>query len=271
MLCCFSSATCALPGNAVTSSRDASRPRTCVSPQPAPRKILTCWAEARTGPPWKVFGPATEKSTGTIWALPPSSSKAKFGSAGRSTEACCCADRTQVTVPQSNKIPSANFFISSPYCVTFRFTSSSTNDVCSVESSTPLKKIWIVCPLKLSRLKDFCEYPVAWFRFENVAKVESTVPDEFRICTVSVSNAVVVLLSAVSMCRKNVSVAAVAADGMVTVCSAVSVCVVPYPSSHASQLPAWGGSLVELLITPLVTVQGAGFVDPFSNPGLPRI
>jgi hypothetical protein len=28
---------------------------------------------------------------------------------------------------------------------------------------------------------------------------------------------------------------------------------------------------VELLMTPLVTVQGAGFVDPFSNPGLPRI
>jgi len=28
---------------------------------------------------------------------------------------------------------------------------------------------------------------------------------------------------------------------------------------------------VELLITPLVTVQGAGLVDPFSNPGLPRI
>jgi hypothetical protein len=33
----------------------------------------------------------------------------------------------------------------------------------------------------------------------------------------------------------------------------------------------WGGSLVELLITPLVTVHGTGLVDPFSNPGLPRI
>ena len=52
-------------------------------------------------------------------------------------------------------------------------------------------------------------------------------PDEFRTCTVNVSNAVVVLLSAVSMCRKKVSVAAVAADGMVTVCRTVSVCVVP--------------------------------------------
>src|ERR1051326_2125374 len=43
----------------------------------------------------------------------------------------------------------------SPYCVTFRFTSSNTNEVCRVESSTPLKKIWMVWPLKLSRLKLF--------------------------------------------------------------------------------------------------------------------
>ena len=57
--------------------------------------------------------------------------------------------------------------------------------------------------------------------------MERTVPDEFRTCTVSVSNAVVVLVSAVSMCRKNVSVAAVAVEGMVTCCIAVSVCVVP--------------------------------------------
>ena len=96
-----------------------------------------------------------------------------------------------------------------------------------MESSTPLKNIWIVCPLKLSRLKDFWEYPAAWFRLEKVARVERTVPDEFLTCTVSVSNAVVVLVSAVSMCRKNVSVAAVAAAGIVTCCSAVSVCVVP--------------------------------------------
>jgi len=81
--------------------------------------------------------------------------------------------------------------------------------------------------LKLSRLNDFCEYPVAWFRLENVAKVESTVPDEFRTCTVNLSNAVVVLVSAVSMWSQNVSVAAVAADGIVTVCSTVSVWVVP--------------------------------------------
>ena len=81
--------------------------------------------------------------------------------------------------------------------------------------------------MKLSRLKDFCEYPVAWFKFEKVARVESTVPDEFRTCTVNLSNAVVVLVSAVSICSQNVSVAAVAADGMVTVCSTVSVWVVP--------------------------------------------
>jgi hypothetical protein len=33
----------------------------------------------------------------------------------------------------------------------------------------------------------------------------------------------------------------------------------------------WGGSLVELLITPLVKVQGPVFVEPFSKPGLPMI
>lgn len=81
--------------------------------------------------------------------------------------------------------------------------------------------------MKLSRLNDFCEYPVLWFRLEKVARVESTVPDELRTCTVNVSNAVVVLVSAVSMCNQNVSVAAVAAAGIVTVCSAVSVWVVP--------------------------------------------
>ena len=57
--------------------------------------------------------------------------------------------------------------------------------------------------------------------------MESTVPDEFRTCTVRVSNAVVVLVSAVSMCNQNVSVAAVAAAGIVTCCITVSVCVVP--------------------------------------------
>ena len=60
-----------------------------------------------------------------------------------------------------------------------------------------------------------------------MAKVERTVPEEFRICTVRVSNAVVVLVSALSMWRKKDSVAAVAAEGIVTCCNAVSVCVAP--------------------------------------------
>jgi hypothetical protein len=45
--------------------------------------------------------------------------------------------------------------------------------------------------------------------------------------TCRVSNAVVVVVSAVSMCRKNVRVAVFAVAGMVTVCTAESVCVVP--------------------------------------------
>ena len=59
-------------------------------------------------------------------------------------------------------------------------------------------------------------YPAALFRLENVPSVCSTVPAEFSTCTVSVSNAVVVVVSAVSMCRKNVRVAVVAVDGIVT-------------------------------------------------------
>ena len=70
-------------------------------------------------------------------------------------------------------------------------------------------------------------YPVPLFRLENVPSVCNTVPAEFSTCTVSVSNAVVVVVSAVSMCRKNVRVAVVAVDGIVTDCVAVSVCVVP--------------------------------------------
>jgi hypothetical protein len=55
------------------------------------------------------------------------------------------------------------------------------------------------------------------FRLENVPSVCSTVPALLSTCTVSVSNAVVVVVSAVSMCRKNVRVAVVAVDGIVTV------------------------------------------------------
>jgi hypothetical protein len=35
-------------------------------------------------------------------------------------------------------------------------------------------------------------------------------------------------------------------------------------------VPECGGSPVALLITPLLAVHGAGFVDPFSNPGFPN-
>jgi len=110
---------------------------------------------------------------------------------------------------------------------------------------------------------------VAWFRLENVASVERTVPALFRTCTAKVSNAVVVVVSAVSTCSQKVSVATVAFAGMVTCCITVSVCAEPKPSSHASQVPPCAGSLVELLITPVLTTHGEGAVDPFSNPGLP--
>lgn len=90
------------------------------------------------------------------------------------------------------------------------------------------------------------------------------------------SNAVLVLVSAVSICSQKLSVAAVAFEAMLTCCMSVSVVVAPWPSSHASQVPECGGSVLVLLMTRfvdcvVVTVQGDGFADPFSNPGLPRI
>lgn len=111
---------------------------------------------------------------------------------------------------------------------------------------------------------------------EKVARVCRTVPDEFRICTVMVSNAVVVLVSAVSMCSQKLRVAAVAFAGMVTCCIMVSVVVVPKPSIQASKVPECGGSVAELAMISCglwveVSTQGAGVVLPFSKPGLPRI
>ena len=49
----------------------------------------------------------------------------------------------------------------------------------------------------------------------------------FSTWTFKVSNAVVVVVSAVSMCSQKVKVAEVAVEGMVMVWAAVSVCVVP--------------------------------------------
>ena len=70
-------------------------------------------------------------------------------------------------------------------------------------------------------------YPLAAFRLENVANVDSTVPEVLRTCTVKVSKAVVVLVSAVSMCSQKLSVAAVALDAMLTCCRMLSVVVAP--------------------------------------------
>jgi hypothetical protein len=81
---------------------------------------------------------------------------------------------------------------------------------------------------------------------ENVCRVCKTVPDEFRICTCIVSNILVVVVSAVSMCNQKLKVADVAFAGMVTCCMMVSVVVVPNPSSQASKVPECGGSRLEL-------------------------
>ncbi len=138
--------------------------------------------------------------------------------------------------------------------------SSITNDVWSETSSVPLNESVTVCPANEDRLKDFWAYPVFLFRFEYVARVV------LPALTVSLSYAVVVVVSAVSMCSQNVNVAAHPA-GIVTDCVSVSVWVVPYPSSHAFQLPEWAGSPVELSMTPEDAVHGAAV--PVSKPGLP--
>ncbi len=114
-----------------------------------------------------------------------------------------------------------------PGVVTLSAKSSITKEVCRVESSVPTKLIWMVWPLKEVRSKVCCAKPVFLFRLENVFRVERTVPEELRICNARVSNAVVVLVSAVSMCSQNVSVAAVALEAIETCCINVSVCVVP--------------------------------------------
>lgn len=64
-------------------------------------------------------------------------------------------------------------------------------------------------------------------RLEKVPNVASTVLELLSTWTVSLSNAVVVVVSAVSICSQKVSVAVVTVDAMVTVWVAESVCVVP--------------------------------------------
>ena len=57
--------------------------------------------------------------------------------------------------------------------------------------------------------------------------VANTVLELLSTCTVSLSKAVVVVVSAVSMCSQKTRFALVAVEGMVTVWVAESVCVVP--------------------------------------------
>jgi hypothetical protein len=52
----------------------------------------------------------------------------------------------------------------------------------------------------------------------------------------------------------------------VTDCDSVSVCVLPYPFSHAFHEPEWAGSPVELSMTPELADHT---VLPDSKPGLP--
>src|SRR5215472_5232151 len=107
-----------------------------------------------------------------------------------------------------------------------------------------------------------------WFRLEKVASVDSTVPELLRTCTFSVSKAVVVVVSAVSMCSQKLNEVFVHPAGIVTDCDSVSVWVVPYPSSQAYQLPLCEVSPAPFgLITPAVDVHGAA--EPVSKPGLP--
>src|SRR3984957_390055 len=86
---------------------------------------------------------------------------------------------------------------------------------------------------------------------------------------VSLSNAVVVVVSAVSMCSQKLNDVALQPAGMTTVWDSVSVWVVPYPSSQAYQLPECEVSPAPFgLTTPAVLVHGAAV--PGSKPGLPN-
>ena len=77
------------------------------------------------------------------------------------------------------------------------------------------------------RSKLTCVYPAAAFRFEYVTSVARTAPEELRTWTFIVSLALVVVVSAVSMCRQKESVAPAAVAGMLTVCKIESVCTEP--------------------------------------------
>src|SRR5438067_2434084 len=149
------------------------------------------------------------------------------------------------------------------YQETVSAVSSTTNEVCSEPSSVPVNFSVTVCPANAFRLNDFGLYPATGFRLENVAIVV------LPTCTVNLSNCVVVVVSDVSMCIQNVSVYELQPAGRLTDWLAESVCVVPYPSSQAFQVPEWAGWPDELSTTAGVVVHGAGLFAPFSKPGLP--
>ena len=77
------------------------------------------------------------------------------------------------------------------------------------------------------KLNECCWYPAAAFKLENWPRTASTLLEELSTWTWNLSNAVVVVVSAVSMCSQKLSVAEVAVEGIVTVWVTVSVWVVP--------------------------------------------
>ena len=143
--------------------------------------------------------------------------------------------------------------------LTLTAVSSTTNDVCADESSVPVNVTVTVLPMNAFRLTVFCAYPLLLLAFEYDARVVEPA------VTVSLSYAVLPV-SAVSMCSQYDRLADVHVLGIVTVWLSESVCVRPYPSSHAFQEPEWAASPDELSTTPLLAVHGAA--PPVSKPGL---
>ena len=83
----------------------------------------------------------------------------------------------------------------------------------------------IVWPLKALTSKVLNTYPLVRFKLEKLASVVSTVLLELRTCTCSLSNAVVVVVSAVVIFSQKLNVALFTVDGIVNCWKSVSVCV----------------------------------------------
>jgi hypothetical protein len=103
---------------------------------------------------------------------------------------------------------------------------------------------------------------VPLLRFEYVASVVVMPP--LITWTLSVSYAVVVVVSLLLILSQNDSVALDLPAGIATDCWTESVCDVPYPSSQATYAPVRGWALLPVLMTPAVCVHAA---TPDSNPG----